>query len=191
MHTVGLPGWGDSAVEINHCHLAHHRHLVGAELVDGVGYRFGDDCFWAGVKVLPAVIAAKFAMVVVVPSVAVVTSSSSSTMAYMFWVCGAYPIGPAVLRNFWDRRCHVYAAAMNVLRVGYVFGVMASQSLNSFNGKMPDCIINLTALLIIWTSEYGLRARRLYHLALFNSVKKCFGGFVWIEDTVKECVVRE
>ena len=95
---------------------------------------------WVAVKVLPVVIAAKLVMVVVVPLVAVVTSLSSST-AYMFWACGAYPICPAVLCNCWDRRHRVYAAAMLLLRAGYVFGVMTSQSLNSFKGKISIALI--------------------------------------------------
>ena len=145
---------------------------------------------WAVVKVLPLVIAAKFVMVVVVLSVPVVTSSSSST-AYMFWVCGVYLICPAVLHNCWDRRRRVYAVEMNVLRAGYVFGVMACQSSNSFKRKMLDCINNLTALLITWVSEYGLRARTCisWHCSILS--KKHSGGFVRIEDTAKECVIRE
>ncbi len=113
---------------------------------------------WAPVRVLPVVIAATL-RVAVVPSVAVVASSSSLSAAYILWVCGAYPICPALFRNCCDRIQRVYAAAMNVLRVGYVFGVVASQSSNSFIGKMLACIKRRTALFMTCMLEYGLRAR--------------------------------
>jgi hypothetical protein len=48
---------------------------------------------------------------------------------------------------------------MKVLSAGYVFGVMASQSSNSFNGKMFACINKQTVLLMICVSEYGSCAR--------------------------------
>ncbi len=112
----------------------------------------------APVRVLPVVIAAAL-RVVVVPPVAVIASSLLSSAAYILWVCGAYPICPAMFRNCCDRIRRVYAAAMNVLRAGYVLGVTASQSSNSFIGKMLACIKSHTALFITCTSEYGSRAR--------------------------------
>ena len=64
-----------------------------------------------------------------------------------------------MLRSCCDNMQRVYAPPMNVLRAGYVFGVMASQSLNSFNGNMFACINKLKALLMICVSEYGSRTR--------------------------------
>ena len=108
---------------------------------------------WAAVRVLPVVIAAML-WVVVVPSVAIVTLSLLS-VAYMFWDYGMYPICPAVFCNCYDKIRRLYAAAMKVLRAGYVLGVMASQSLNSFIGKMLACINNRMEVLITCTSKYG------------------------------------
>ena len=48
---------------------------------------------------------------------------------------------------------------MNVLMAGYVFGVIASHSLNSFSVKMLDCINNWTTLLMICVLAYGSLVR--------------------------------
>ena len=53
----------------------------------------------------------------------------------------------------------VYAAPMNVLRAGYVLGVIASQSSNSLSEKILDCINSLMALLMICVLVYRSCAR--------------------------------
>jgi hypothetical protein len=66
------------------------------------------------VMVLPVLNAAMFVIVVAVVAV----SSLSANTLYILWEVGAYPCCPAVLHSCCTRMHLVYAAAMNVLRVG-------------------------------------------------------------------------
>ena len=111
-------------------------------------------------NVLLALLVVSAATFLIVVSIAVVSSLLLlPNTVYIFWFWEVYPIWPAMLRNCIANMQRVYDPPMKVLRAGYVLVVIASQSLNSFNGKMLYCINKRMALLIICVSEYGSRAR--------------------------------
>ncbi len=112
---------------------------------------FAPESGMVSLMVLPIINAAMFAVVV---AVLYVLFSLVKTL-YILWGAGTHPCCPAVLQSCSARIHLIYTTAMKVLRAGYVLGVMASQSSNTFKGKMIACINKRTALLIICMSEYG------------------------------------
>ncbi len=78
--------------------------------------------------VLPIINAAMFVVVVSVVSV----SSSTANTLYILWDVGMYPYCPAVLQSCCARMRLVYATAMKILKVGYIFG--------SLDGNVGDML---------------------------------------------------
>jgi hypothetical protein len=104
-------------------------------------------------NVLPVIAAA--AVWVTVVSLSILSSTFSSNELYMLLLFLTYPCCPDVFLSWIKVRRLVYASWMKVLRMGYVLVGIASHVSNSFNGKIPDAMSSLTALLMICLAVYG------------------------------------
>ncbi len=74
---------------------------------------------------------------------------------YMLWL-GAYPCCPDVLHSWTAMRRCLYAPRMNFFSSGHVLIMVASQSSNSFMGKMPDWKRRWMAFAMSFSCMYGL-----------------------------------